>query len=293
MPLLLATLEVAFPVFAIIAIGYGFARLKKIDLGPIVDLLLYITIPALVISSLTRKTINTELLLTVALSAAAVVLVTGVIAFIYLYATGKSEFRGFYLPTMFMNTGNMGLPLALLAFGQSGLTVAILYYVTVSILVYTVGIYIGRGSGGFREILRLPLIYATVAGIALNAGHVSIPTPIFTVLDMLGAATIPLMQLSLGYRLHSTSLSRPMMALSSSVIRLGIGFLAGLAIVTIFNINGVTGKVIILSSSMPAAVINFIISKRYNLDEDFVSSAVALSTLLSLITIPVLLLWLM
>lgn len=293
MPLLLATLEVAFPVFAIIAIGYGFAHLKKIDLGPVVDLLLYITIPALVISSLSKKTINPELLLTVAISATAVVLATGLIAFIYLWAIGRREFRGFYLPTIFMNTGNMGLPLALLAFGQSGLTVAILYYVTVSILVYTLGIYIGRGRGGFHEILKLPLIYATVAGIILNAGHVAIPTPIFTVFDMLGAATIPLMQLSLGYRLYSTSLSRPLMALSSSVIRIGGGFLAALIITRLFNIGGLTGKVIILSSCMPSAVITFIISRRYNLNTDFVSSAVALSTLLSLLTVPALLFWLM
>lgn len=293
MPVLLATLEVAFPVFAIIAIGYGFARLKKIDLGPIVDLLLYIAIPALVISSLSKKPLHGELVITVALSATAVVLATGLIAYTYLQLTGKREFRGFYLPTMFMNTGNMGLPLALLAFGQRGLTVAILYYVTISILVYTLGVYIGRSSGGFREILRLPLIYATATGIILNAGHVPIPTPVLTILDMLGAATIPLMQLSLGYRLYSTSLRRPMSALVSSVIRLGGGFLTALAIITIFNIEGVTGKVIILSSSMPAAVINFIISQRYNLDEEFVSSAVALSTLLSLITVPAILLWLM
>ncbi len=293
MPVILAALEVAFPVFAIIAIGYVFARFRKIELGSVVDLLLYITIPALVVSSLSKKPLHGELLLTVALSATAVVLVVGGIAFIYLYVTGKREFRGFYLPTMFMNTGNMGLPLALLAFGQSGLTVAILYYVTVSILVYTIGIYIGRGRGGFSEILRLPLIYATVAGIALNAGHVPIPVPILTILDMLGAATIPLMQLSLGYRLYSVSLSRPMPALTSSLLRLGGGFLIALTITRVFNINGVTGKVIILSSSMPSAVINFIISQRYNINTEFVSSAVALSTILSAITIPIILLWLM
>ncbi len=293
MPVLLKTLEVAFPVFAVIAIGYVFAHLKKIDLGPVIDLLLYITIPALVISSLSRKPLETGLVETVALSACGVVAITGAIAFVYLRITGKKGFRGFYLPTMFMNTGNMGLPLALLAFGQEGLTVAVLYYVTMTIVVYTAGIYIASGRGGFREVLSLPLIYAAVLALGLNAGKVSLPGPILTTVDMLGAATIPLMQLSLGYRLCSTRIRRPWSTLASSLIRFGGGFLAALVITRAFSIGGVTAKVIILASSMPSAVINFIISQRYDLDTDFVSSSVALSTLLSVVVVPVVLIWLM
>jgi len=292
-PVILKTFEVVFPVFAIIATGYLFARVKKIELGPIVDILLYITIPALVISSLSRKVIHTELVITVVLSACAVVLTTGILAFLYLFITGKKGLRGFYLPTMFMNTGNMGLPLALLAFGSDGLTVAVLYYVTMSILVYTAGIYIASGRGGFREVLKLPLIYATVASIALSMGHIAIPGSILTTIDMLGAATIPLMQLSLGYRLYSTKITSPGATLASSLIRIGGGCAAAFLIVSIFNIGGVTAKVIILSSSMPSAVINFIISQRYNLNRDFVSSSVALSTVLSAITVPLILIWLM
>ncbi len=293
MPVILKTFEVVFPVFAIIATGYLFARFKKIEFAPIVDILLYITIPALVISSLSRKVLHTELVFTVVLSACAVVLITGLIAFLYLLLTGKKGLRGFYLPTMFMNTGNMGLPLALLAFGVDGLTVAVLYYVTMSILVYTAGIYIARGRGGFREVLRLPLIYAAITAIVLGALQIKIPGPLLTSIDMLGTATIPLMQLSLGYRLYSTKLSTPGVTLASSIIRLGGGFAIALLIVSIFHIGGVTGKVIILSSSMPSAVINFIVSQRYNLNTDFVSSSVALSTLLSAITIPLILIWLM
>ncbi len=293
MPVLLKTLGVAFPVFATIATGYVFARLKKIDLGSIVDILLYITIPALVISSLSRKTLQADLVLTVALSACAVVVVTGAVAFLFLRLTGKKGIRGFYLPVMFMNTGNMGLPLELLAFGQAGLTVGVLYYVTMSILVYTLGIYIASGRGGFGEVLRLPLIYAAIAALLMNAGRVAIPGPILTTIDMLGAATIPLMQLSLGYRLYSTRISIPWTTLSSSILRIGGGFLIAVAITRLFHIGGVTGKVIILASSMPSAVINFIISQRYELNTDFVSSSVALSTLLSVITVPLILFWLM
>ncbi len=230
---------------------------------------------------------------TVALSACGVVAATGAVAFVYLRLSGRAGLRGFYLPTMFMNTGNMGLPLALLAFGQEGLTVAVLYYVTMTIVVYTAGIYIASGRGGFREVLSLPLIYASVLALGLNAGRVEIPAPILTTVDMLGAATIPLMQLSLGYRLYSTRITSPGATIASSVIRIGGGFVAALLITRAFHIGGVTAKVIILASSMPSAVINFIISQRYNLDTDFVSSSVALSTLLSAVFVPLILIWLM
>jgi len=290
---ILKVLSVVFPVFSVIGLGYIFARFKKISLEPIIELLLYLTIPALVISSLSRKKIVTTDLALVSLSALAVVVGTGVIAFLYLMLIKKRELRGFYLPTMFMNSGNMSFPLALLAFGPDGLTVAILYYIAISLLVYTLGIYIAKGRDGFSEIFKLPLIYASVIGISLNLTGTQIPGPLLTTFDMLGAATIPIMQVSLGYRLHSARLSRPGISIAGSLIRIVGGFVIAYAVVTLFGIGGLNGKIILLSSAMPAAVINFVVSHRYNLNSDLVASTVAMSTLISVITTPILLMFIM
>src|SRR3972149_5212038 len=204
---ILKVLEVVFPVYFIIGLGYLFARFRKLSLEPIIEVLLYLTIPALVISSLSKKKLVMTDLAVVSLSALIVILGTGLLAYIYLRVIKRQALRGFSLPVMFMNSGNMSFPLALLAFGPDGLTVAILYYIAVSLMVYSLGIYIAKGKGGLAEMFRLPLIYASFAGIALNLWEVEIPGPLLTTFDMLGAATIPLMQVSLGYRLHSTSLS--------------------------------------------------------------------------------------
>ena len=293
MPLLLKTLSVAFPVFSIIGIGYLFASFKRISLGPIIEVLLYLTIPALVMSSLSQKRLLAVELLTVGFAAVFVVLGIGLVSYIFLTVVKRRDLKGFYLPTMFMNSGNMSFPLALLAFGSDGLTVAVLYYIPVSLLVYTVGIYIAKGDGGLSEIFKLPLIYAAAAGIALNLWEVTIPGPALVTFEMLGAATIPLMQLSLGYRLHSARLSYPGMSVAGSVIRIGGGFLLACLVTYILNIDGVLAKVIILSSTMPSAVINFIVSHKYSLDSDLVASTVALSTLMSVFTVPLVLLWIM
>lgn len=286
-------LSVVFPVFCVIGLGYLFAYFKKISLEPIIELLLYLTIPALVISSLSKKQLISSELVLVAGSAVLVVLGTGLISLVFLTIIKRRSLKGFYLPTMFMNSGNMSFPLALLAFGNDGLAVAILYYIAVSFMVYSLGIYIAKGKGGISEIFKLPLIYASIIGITLNLSGVKLPAPVITTFDMLGAATIPIMQVSLGYRLFSARLSHFGISLAGSVIRIGGGVLIAWAMVTILGIEGLDRKIILLSSAMPAAVINFVVSHRYKLDSDLVASMVALSTVLSIVTTPVVLYWIM
>ncbi len=293
MPLLIKVLSIVLPVFAVIGLGYVFASVKKISLEPVVEILLYITIPALVISSLAHGTIRFEDLALISIAAAAVVLGTGIISYLYLYASGKSDLRGFYLPTMFMNSGNLPFPLALLAFGVEGLRAAVLFYIAVSLLVYTFGIYIAKGSGGITEVFKLPLVYATGAGLAINFLGIELDGPVLVTLDMLGAATIPLMQLSLGYYLYTIELSELRVAIPASLIRILGGFAIACAAVTLLGIEGVNRKVVILSSAMPSAVITFIFSYKYKLGGELTASIVALSTFISVLTIPIILLWLM
>ncbi|MBI5886096.1 MAG: AEC family transporter [Deltaproteobacteria bacterium] len=284
---------VVFPVFTIIGIGYIFARIKRLSLEPIIEVLLYLTIPALVISSLVNKSLVINDLLLVSLAACAVVFGTGAMSWVYLRLIKRSELRGFYLPAMFMNSGNMSFPLALLAFGAAGLTVAVLYYLAISLLVYSLGIYIAKGRGGFAEIFKLPLIYAAAIGLVINLTAIRLPDPLITTFDMLGAATIPMMQISLGYRLHSASLKEPGISLAGSLIRLAGGFLVAWAVVSLFGIEGLNRKIILLSSTMPSAVINFVVSHKYKVDSDLVASIVAMSTVLSVISTSLLLLWIM
>lgn len=294
MPVLLKVLSVVFPVFCVIGVGYLFARFKRISLEPVIEILLYLTIPALVISSLSRKKLVVDELTLVAGGAVLVVIGAGLITFVFLAAIKRPRLRGFYLPTMFMNSGNMALPLALLAFGAEGLAVAVLYYIAVSLMVYSVGIYIAKGrGGGLSEIFKLPLIYASVIAIALNLTEVKIPSFLLSTFDMLGAATIPLMQVSLGYRLHSAKFSHTSLSVAGSVIRIGGGILIAWLAVTVLGIGGLDRKIILLSSAMPAAVINFVMSHRYQVDSDLVASTVAMSTLLSVVTTPIVLLWIM
>ncbi|MCP3678738.1 MAG: AEC family transporter [Deltaproteobacteria bacterium] len=285
----LEVFAIVFPVFCIIGLGYLFAAYKKFSLEPLVETLLYLTIPALVISSLIKDKILLSEFGVVSLAAFTVVLSTGLITLLFLILTGRRSLRGFYLPTMFMNSGNMAFPLSLLAFGEEGLTVAVVYYVAIGILVSTLGIYIAAERGGWPEIVKMPLLYAAAIGIGVNVTGVKVPSYLIATVDLLGSATIPLMLVSLGYRLYSIRLNTFRLSLWGSLIRIVGGGIVAYGFVTLLGIGGVQRNIIILSSTMPSAVINFVLSYRYKTDADLVASTIALSTLISVVTTPVVL----
>ena len=289
-------LSIVFPVFFIIAVGYALASIKKLDFEPVMEILLYITIPALVISSLSKKKFIPAELGLVTIVVVAVVAGTWLLTLLYIKAAGRgaaSENRGLYISTMFMNSGNMGFPLALLAFGIDGLAVAVLYYIAVTVLVSTLGIYTAKGSGGFSEVFKTPLIYAALIALAVSYSGVALPGTVQVTLDMLGAPTIPLMQLALGYRLYTAKASMLPTSIAASVIRIGGGVLIAWGLTTLLGMEGTIRAVVILSSSMPSAVINLVMSEKYNADPELVASVVAVSTFMSLGAAPLVLMWVM
>jgi hypothetical protein len=185
-----------------------------------------------------------------------------------------------------MNAGNMGLPLALFAFGVPGMQRATLLFVIITLFQYSLGIYILSGRGHWREIFRLPLIYAAVAGLAFNLGQVKIPELLFQPLFLLGQATIPLMLVGLGYRLHDFKSLEWGHAVGGALLRIFGGFAAANIAVNIIGADGINRQVILLYGSLPAAVINFILTEKFGQDPDLAASIVILSTLFSVLTIP-------
>ena len=194
-------LSPVIPVFLLIATGFIFARWKKISLASVTDIIVYLCAPCLVFAALVRKPLDATDISVLLSGAVGVLAGTGLWVWLYSLSFGLRS-RGFTLPVLFMNAGNMGIPLAFFAFGEAGLQRATLMFVIISVFQYSFGIYLLGGSQGWKEIFRLPLIYATFLGLAFNLGKVQVAPLIFEPVSMLGHSTIPLMLVSLGYRLH-------------------------------------------------------------------------------------------
>ena len=274
------------PVFLLIAAGFVFAHWKKINLTSVTEIIVYLGTPSLVFSSLAGKPLFAT---DIAVLSAGILLIFTIVGFFirfYFLISGFSS-RGFALPTLFMNAGNMGIPLALFAFGQAGLQRATLMFVIITFLQYSLGIYILNGRGNWTEIFRLPLIYAALAGLSVNLAQISLPELLLRPIIMLGQATIPIMLISLGYRLHEVESLQWGHALGGALARIGGGFAAANVAVHLIGAEGVNRQVLLLYGALPAAVVNFVLTEKYRQDSGLAASIVVISTFISIFTIPV------
>ena len=272
-------------VFLLIAAGFVFAHWKKISLSSVTEIIVYLGTPSLVFTSLVGKPLYAGDLAILVSGIGAIYAGVGLLIHIY-FRVFRFHSRGFALPAMFMNAGNMGIPLALFAFGEAGLQRATLLFVICTFLQYSLGIYILQGRSNWPEIFRLPLIYATLAGLAFNLWQIKLPEILLQPLTMLGQATIPIMLISLGYRLHEVESLEWGHALGGALVRLVGGFAVAILVVHLLGAQGVNRQVLLLYGALPAAVINFILTEKYRQDPVLAASIVVISTGLSLVTIP-------
>jgi predicted permease len=278
------------PVFLLIATGFIFAHWKKISLTSVTEIIVYLGTPSLVFSSLASRPLFAGDIAT--LFTGVLLIFAGVGLLIRLYfSIFRFTSRGFVMPTLFMNAGNMGIPLALFAFGQAGMQRATLMFVILTFLQYSLGIYILNGRGSWTEMFRLPLIYAAGLGLFFNLAQIEIPDLLFQPIVMLGQAIIPIMLISLGYRLRQVESLQWSHALGGALLRIFGGFAAAGIAVDLIGAEGVNRQVLLLYGALPAAVVNFVLTEKYRQDPGLAASIVVISTCISVLTIP-LALWL-
>jgi hypothetical protein len=287
---LLKPLSPVVSVFFLVAVGFVFARWKKINLAPLTELIVYLGTPSLVLTSLAGKTLVATDIAVLFAGTVAMFAAVGLLIRLYFFSF-RFRSRGFAMPSLFMNAGNMGLPLALFAFGHPGMQRATLLFVIITSFQYSLGIYILSGRGNWKEIFRLPLLYATIAGLSFNLGQIRIPEFLFQPLSLLGQSTLPLMLVGLGYRLHDFRSLRWGHALGGALLRIFGGFAAAAVAVNLVGAEGINRQILLLYGALPAAVINFVLTERYGQDPHLAASIVVLSTFISIFTIPVVL-WL-
>jgi predicted permease len=247
-----------------------------------------VTSPALLFSLLSGTTLDPERLAALGLGTVAIVVGTALLAILYVRASGVG--RGFLLPALFWNGGNMGLACSRLAFGPAGLESAAIPFVTIALLNSLFGIWIAKGENGLAEALRLPLLYGAAGGLVFAITGVELPAMVMEPIRMLGAMAIPLMLLNLGLQLRTLVVSDVAHSGVAVAVRMGGGFACAWGFVQLAGVSGVDRGVLLLMGVMPPAVINAVIAQRYDTDPSLVASSIVLGTLASLATIPLVLL---
>jgi malate permease and related proteins len=193
-----------------------------------------------------------------------------------------------YLPaSTFANTGNIGLPLALFAFGQDGLALAIAYFAVHTVLNFTVGQALAARRFWLRETLASPLIWATALGGSLSVTGAQLPLSLARAAHILAGLTIPMMLPAPGYSLTKLKVKSIVWPLAFSALRLIGGFAIGWGVALALGMTGVPRGVPVIESAMPVAVYNYMFAARYKYRPEDVAGLVVLSTAMSVAALPV------
>ena len=287
MDLIIKLIDVLFPVFLVIAIGYWYGKKDpKFDTKFITTFAGNFGLPAIIYYSLTSTNISIELFLRFSYYITLYVLIFAVIGIIILKILNKDIYR-LLPPLILSNTGNMGMPLCLFAYGKMGLAIATAATAMILVFHFSVNILLASKKFSIKPLLNCIPVYALL--VSLLFVYFDIPSPKFleNATFLIGYSTIFLVLMSLGVALSKLKVFSFKETLIYSIIRVIIGPIVGFGFVKFFNLSGVEAGVMFIQASMPSAILTYLVSKIYSPKKisDSIASTVALSTFLSFFTL--------
>ncbi|PID64375.1 MAG: transporter [Gammaproteobacteria bacterium] len=274
-----------FPLVAIVSIGYFYAKRYPTNLNTANKINIDVFIPALIFSVLAAKSFNLPQFQSLAVGAAIVVLGSGLLLWPlcrYLVVNPKT----FLPPMMFSNSGNLGLPLMVLAFGEQALPAAVVLFLVENVLHFTVGLYLLDHRTNPLMVLKMPMILATLAGLLVSLSGYQVPTTLMLPIDMLGQISIPLMLFALGVRMTDIDFSAWKIGLWGALAAPLSGVLLAWAALALLPVPQAQAPYLLLFGALPPAVLNFMIAERFRQEPHTVASIVLLGNLSALVTIP-------
>ena len=289
MTLALTVLEITAPVFLLALIGYVWVRAGyEYRVEFVTRLAMTLSVPCLIFVALMQIDVAPEALaaLSVASFVAYGLVMVGTWAVVRL--TGLDQ-RTFLAPLIFGNTGNLGLPLALFAFGDLGLGYAVVVFAVMAILSFTIGIWMVAGAGSLHRVVQEPLVGATVLGGLFLWQGWETPTFLTNTIELIGQMAIPMMLITLGVavaRLETKALGR---AFILSAVKLAICVPAGWAATIWFGLDPVAAGVLIVQVATPVAVTSYLLAEKYGAAAQPVAGLVVASTLMSVCALPLIL----
>lgn len=276
------------PIGLIALIGYLLERANiGLDTGTLGTMMLLVATPSLIFHTLVSTDIDPATLGRMAYAAILAVVISCVLGLPLLFLTGAPKRA--YLPSLiFPNSGNLGLALVLLTFGDEGMRLGISYFFMISILQHSIGFSIAAGTLSLARLARQPLLYAVILVLLVTLFDWHVPRIIMTTTEMLGSIMIPAMLLVLGASLATLKIANLRPALGIGFARLAFGLISGVLVIWLLGLKGIAAGTVFLLATMPTALVNHIYAHQYSPHAVVVSGAIAVSTLLTLICLPAL-----
>ncbi|QHJ72172.1 AEC family transporter [Planococcus halotolerans] len=293
-------INVILPVFILLGIGFFVGKYMDINSKSVSDLCIYVFSPALFFHSVTTSSLDLGDLGKIVLFALSLFLLFAVLVKLLglLFGWTLSYQNTMMLASAFPNTGNYGLPIVFFAFGDEGMAIAIIYVVMQSLLMNSAGIFYASNHEKtprkdiFITIVRMPGFIAITIGLIIKIAGIAVPEAIGNATSLLGQAAVPVLLTLLGITLASIQIKNVLKFIGTAAILKLIAFPAiGLLLLTLlYPAGSLESKVLLIAVATPAAATTTLLAIKFDMNPDMVSSAMFVSTLASIITIPILLL---
>lgn len=289
MNLTVTVLQIVAPVFFLASIGFIWVKIGlEYRIQFVTQLAMTLSLPCLIFVSLMQTRIDPEALTALSLAS---VMAYGIvsIAFLVLVRVLRLQSRTYTAPLIFGNTGNLGLPLALFAFGDIGLSYAIIVFAVMALWSYTYGIWLVAGAGSLGRVLREPLVWATILGALFMWQGWETPEFVTNTLSLVGQIAIPVMLITLGVAVARLSARGLVQAAVLSFIKLVLCVSVAWGVGTLFELDPTAFGVLVLQVATPVAVTSYLLAEKYGADAPSVAGLVVASTLMSVAALPLIL----
>ena len=279
---------IVFPVFAIVVGGWLYGRRHKPDMAFANQLNMDVFLPALVFAALADKSFDLAANQALAWGALLMVVASGIIAIPVARALRVAP-KTFVPSMMFNNCGNLGLPLAVLAFGDRGLGPAVVMFMVSNLLHFSFGAWLLDHRLKWWTLWKMPVVAASLAGLVVSLTGFTVWPPLRLAIKMLGDVSVPLLLFSLGVRVADSSLSAVRVGIAGAIARPAIGLAIMASFVWALDIEGLPRAMLLLFGALPPAVLNYVFAERYNQEPGTVASIVLIGNMLAVAIIPLVL----
>ncbi|QTR54204.1 AEC family transporter [Thiothrix unzii] len=280
--------SIIFPVFACTGLGAAYGYRYRPDMSVVNRLNMEFFAPFLVFWALVNQPFDFPAYRDLAIGGVAAVLGAGLLL-LPIARLLKLNLKTFLPPMMFNNSGNMGIPLVLFAFGEGALQAAVVLFIIEMVLHFSVGFYILDHRTRPLQLLKMPMIQATLSGLLFSGLHISLPDALANTVKLLGQVSIPLLLFSLGVRLLDVNFRDWKLGAFGAIAGPAASIACVLLVSPLLNLDQTQYAQLIIFAALPPAVLNVLVAEQYQQEPQRVASIVLLGNLASLIIMPVVL----
>ena len=283
--MLIRIVEILFPLFAITALGYVVGRRMKPDLSQANKLNMDVFVPALVFAALANKAFDISAFLPLVVAVGLVVAGSGLAAWALARALGMQP-KTLVPPIMFNNCGNLGLPLAVLAFGDTAMAPMVVMFMVSNLAHFSFGAWLLDHRVRLLTVWKVPSVLATFLGLGVSLNHFEVWPPLLIAIRMLGEIAIPLMLFGLGVRLADSRISAIGIGVFGALARPLIGLALAWAVLQLVELPAREQALLLVFGALPPAVLNFMFAERYQQEPGKVASMVLIGNLAAVVFLP-------